>query len=468
MPGPHAADEIALTELAARELHVSIGDHLRASTFDATDLGALGSGKFPGFHGPPLDLRVVGVGAHTRRASGHGRARQPVRLRRARLRGRPSRVWPRGRQRWRSGCATVPRIWPGSSMLPISSAGGPGRLVVDSAGQEYQTSTQKALDALTSALVVFALVAGAAGAVLVAQTVESPDRIGGRVEPRAAQPRVDPLVRARWLCAVPAVGASVVGVVIGVGLAVVASPLLPIGLAPAGRDPSRRLGRSAGPGYRCAGGVAGRGRMDGAIGLAQPARSDRTSGSASSLGGRRTCWPRWGAGLQVVTGTRLRVRERRPAVHPGAVGAGRGRDRDGRRDRRRCGGRQPRLAGGPADPLGLGLVDHARSRWVSRTRRARLVADPDVAAVGGLNEVNVSMQGHVIDGFAMQRLKGRVGFTVLSGRLPAGPAEVALGTQSMADLRTSIGRTVHAVGHDGHTRGRPTGGGHRGPTAGAG
>ena len=46
--------------------------------------------------------------------------------------------------------------------------------------------------------------------------------------------------------------------------------------------------------------------------------------------------------------------------------------------------------------------------------------------------------------------KGDVGFTVLSGRVPSAPSEVALGAQSMADLKTSIGQTIQAIGSDGH------------------
>ena len=344
-------------------------------------------------------------------------------------------------------------------------AGGPGRLVVDSAGQEYQTSTQKALDALTSALVVFALVAGAAGAVLVAQTVSR--QIGSAAE---SSPVLRSLGLTRWsrtlALSVPAVGASVVGVVIGVGLAVVASPLLPIGLA-------RRA--EIHPGVWVDPLALGIGALVALLAVvAWTVRSAWLSqrgplGRAARLRPSATgdLLARWGAGLQVVTGTRFAFESGGRLsipVRSALVGAA------------------IAIAGVTAAGVVVVSLDSlvaAPTRWGwdwstmpdplgESDPTARLVADHDVSAVGSLNEVNVSMQGHVIDGFAMQRLKGRVGFTVLTGRLPAGPAEVALGTQSMADLRTSIGRTVHAVGHDGHTRGRPTGGGHRGPTAGPG
>ena len=106
MPGPHATDEIALTELAASEMHVSIGDHLRASTFDATDLGRPGLREVPWLPRTAAGPDGGRVGAHARRASGHGGARQPVRLRDVHLRGRPSRS---GRVAARGGGPAAPR-----------------------------------------------------------------------------------------------------------------------------------------------------------------------------------------------------------------------------------------------------------------------------------------------------------------------------------------------------------------------
>ena len=170
LPRPRAADEIALTELTAKEMHVSIGDHLRASTFDSKDLEALGSGKFPGFHGRHSTSRWSAWCA--RPTSSRARWCATASTASAR-RGSPPRIRasPRGRPRSRCGCETAPVTCRSSSAPPISSSAEPGRIQVDSASQLYQSSTQKALDALTSALVVFAVVAGAAGAVLVAQTL---------------------------------------------------------------------------------------------------------------------------------------------------------------------------------------------------------------------------------------------------------------------------------------------------------
>lgn len=325
--------------------------------------------------------------------------------------------------------------------------GGPGRIVVDSAGVEYASSTQKALDALASALVVFALVAGAAGAVLVAQTVSR--RIGSSAGSGSVWRG---LGLTRWwralALALPVVGGAAVGVAVGVGLAVAASPLLPVGLA-------RRAEVHSGVWFDPAGlavgavvavvAVAGwtlRSAWRSQRGPIESAVRPRPSAAGNLLA-------RWGAGLQLVTGTRFAFESGgrlSVPVRSALVGA----------------------AIAVAGVTGAGVVVASLDSLVNQPTRwgwdwstmpdplgqsdptARLVADSDLSAVGSLNEVNVSMQGHVIDGFALKPLKGSVTFTVLSGRLPVGPSEVALGKQSMADLRTSLGRTVRAVGRDGH------------------
>jgi hypothetical protein len=448
LPGPHAADEIALTELSARELHVSIGDRLRASTFDARDLESLSSGTFPGFHGPPLDLKVVGL------------VRTPDELQGTLVRdslygfAAPSfaaahpglAAWPPEVEiRLAHGARDLPRLQHAADQL----AGGPGRVVVDSANVEYASSTQKALDALSSALLVFALVAGAAGAVLVAQTVSR--QVGSSAGSGSVWRGLGLTRGLRTLAlALPVIGAAAIGVAAGVGLAVAASPRLPLGLARRAEihpgvwfDPLG-LGVGAVVTAVAVGGWALRSAWRSQRGPLELAPRSRPSAAGNLLA-------RWGAGLGLVTGTRFAFEgggRMSIPVRSALVGA------------------TIAMAG----VTGAGVVVASLDSLVSQPTRwgwnwstmpdplsqsdptAKLVSDPDLSAVGVLDDVNVVMQGHVIDGNAMKPLKGSVAFTLLSGRLPVGPSEVALGTHSMADLRTSVGRTVHAVGRDGHTQ----------------
>ena len=302
LPRPRAADEIALTELTAKEMHVSIGDRLRASTFDSKDLGALGSGKFPGFHGPPLDLTVVGL------------VRTPDELQGTVVRdslygfGAPGfaaahpglAAWPPEVEvRLRDGARDVPKLQRAADQF----VGGAGRIQVDSASQLYQSSTQKALDALTSALVVFVVVAGAAGAVLVAQTLSRQivTAVGSTAVLRS-------LGLTRWpralTLAVPAIGASIVGVAAGAGLAVAASPLLPFGLARRAEvhpgvwvDP---LGLGAGVAVAFLAVVAW--TLRAAWRSQRELQLDAARPHPLTVG---NLLAQWGAGLQAVIGTRL-------------------------------------------------------------------------------------------------------------------------------------------------------------------
>src|SRR6185436_8154871 len=59
---PTGPDEVTLNTAAARDLGVGVGDPLPIGTFTADDVETLVTvGEFPGFNGPEVDLRVVGV-----------------------------------------------------------------------------------------------------------------------------------------------------------------------------------------------------------------------------------------------------------------------------------------------------------------------------------------------------------------------------------------------------------------------
>ncbi len=448
LPGAQADNEIVLTELSAREMHVEVGDHLRASTFDAKDLDVLASGEaFPGFHGPALDLAVVGIvrtpdelqgtlvrdSLYSFAAPTFGQAHPGL------------AAWPPEVEvRLRHGAGDLNRLQQAVDRF----AGGAGRVPVDSAAVEYQSSTQQALDALSMALVAFAMVAGAAGTVLVAQAVSR--QIGSGA---GSSPVWRSLGLTRWsrtlVLALPAVGAAIVGVAAGVGLAVAASPLLPVGLArrteihPGVWLDLPALGLGAAMAVLAVAAWTVRSAWRSQRGPLQQPLGIRPSATGNLLA-------RWGAGLQVVTGTRLAFENGgrlSVPVRSALVGA--------------------TIA--VAGVMGAGVVVVSMDSLVTQPSRwgwnwssmpdplgqsdptPRLVADRGLAAVGRLDQVNVSVQHRLISGYAMKPLKGSVSFTVLAGRLPVGPSEVALGSQSMAELRTSVGGTVRAIGGDGHS-----------------
>jgi hypothetical protein len=81
---------------------------------------------------------------------------------------------------------------------------------------------------------------------------------------------------------------------------------------------------------------------------------------------------------------------------------------------------------------------------------AAAVADRDIDAVTVARFVSdVQINGSHLHAAASRSAKGSAGFTVLAGRTPVGPDEIALGPETMRRLHLSIGDSVRANGENG-------------------
>lgn len=89
---------------------------------------------------------------------------------------------------------------------------------------------------------------------------------------------------------------------------------------------------------------------------------------------------------------------------------------------------------------------------VNRATGARLVAhQPGLAAYAAGNYGHLSVRGHVIAGVGIDPVRGGRFLTLLAGRAPRQPGEIAFGAQTLRDIRGHIGQTV-PVSVNGHRR----------------
>lgn len=447
LPARHASDEIVLTEQAARLLHRGVGSSVHVKTFDAADLEKLssGGGAFPGFHGPQLDLVVVGIGR-----TPDGLQGDVVRNSIYALAGPSFLAAHDGVGAWPP--AVVARLRGGAQDVPalrrhiVAALGPEVGAGITTATDEYLATTQRTIDGLATGLLVFAVVAGAAGLAVVGQMANRQVAAGSDTGSALRTFGLGRAGRAAAL-ALPALLAAVVGIAVAVPAAVALSPLLPTGLA---RRAEIDPGPWVDPGALVVGALVA--LVLAAIGTvaaawrgqrieAQPVRRRwRPSSSARVLAG-------WGAPPATVTGVRYAFEAGdRPAVPvraalltvsiavAGVLGAG--------------------VVAGSLDAL---VHDGGRWGWNWSTMpdafdgpdpTPQLVKERAIDAVGTVETTSIRLGPLQMSGFAMEPLKGSPNFTLASGRLPTGPSEVALGQQTLHDLGVSIGETVPARAPD--------------------
>jgi hypothetical protein len=101
-----------------------------------------------------------------------------------------------------------------------------------------------------------------------------------------------------------------------------------------------------------------------------------------------------------------------------------------------------------------GLVNPLEEESGSSRDPAEILAgDQDVAAVATIQiRFRLSLDGEVVGGTAISNVRGRSGPTVVRGRLPVGPSEIALGGHTASGLGVDIGSTVDAEGPAGMAR----------------
>jgi FtsX-like permease family len=457
LPDPESPDEILLNEQAARLTRLGPGDRIRVRTWRADDLEALSGGAdFPGFNGPELDLRIVGVGRTPEEL--------PAEVRRGSLYalGSPSLMaahpgigsWPPAVvARLHGGDAAVAAVT--ARLRPLIAGGevAPASSVVDvdpkTAAEAYVDTAQSTVDSLATGLVLFAAAAAAAGAIAVGQAVTR-HLAAGSTSLRTFRSLGLTRSQAALSLSLPVVASGLVGTVAGAAFAVAASPVLPVGLA---RRAEIDPGLWVGPGMLALGAsvilallaagafVAARG----AHGVSVP----RSTGPGRRDPALARAVIRLGAPPTVAAGVRMASDRGRGAaavpVRPAFVG----------------------LTIGIAGALAAGVIavslhgltsNPYRWGWTWSTMPDSfaesppfkdLVDDPRVESAGMLQANSVVIDRSSVTAFAMDPLKGSLSFTGLDGRLPSGPGEIALGEHTMTDLGVSIGATVKAPVPDG-------------------
>ena len=317
------------------------------------------------------------------------------------------------------------------------------------AADEYIDTTQWSIDGLALGLLAFALVAGAAGILATAQSAGRQARESARADHTLAA--IGMSRRQRLLViALPVIGAGLVGVALGAGIAVALSPVLPRGRA--------RLAEVE-PGVWIDPIVFGAGifvllTIIAAIALLVAARTTRPA-SPRVLTGRTTMVNRTitSFGLRPVAATGLR-----------RASAARG-SRGSPATRSAMTGMAVAIAGIVAAGVVVQSADALESDpanwgWVWTTRpdvfgdgdpMESAVADDDVASAGILSSVSVVIDDRELQGMSLASYKGDLAFTLVRGRLPSSPAEVALGSETLADLGLEIGDSVEALAADGAT-----------------
>jgi ABC-type antimicrobial peptide transport system permease subunit len=440
LPAPGAIDEVLLTETAAQTYGLGVGDALAMQTFSPSDLDALvNSDEFPGFNGPELELSVVGIGTWPEELQG--------RVQNATLAGLVSPAFEHAH-------TDTVGSWPITSQVRLGDPGdvdalsdavrelaGPDtEVIVDSAANSYADAVQAAVDALATAMAVFAVIAGLAGLVVVGQAVSR--QVGTTRDQVSTLGALGVTGGPRTLMLLIPIGlACAVGVLIGAAASIAASPLLPLGLA--GRaepdpgvwfDPAALLvGAAVLLVLMASWALVASWR---AVHMTGVGRRQRPSTVAAALA-------RGGGSPAALTGVRF------------AFEAGAGRTSVPARSA---------LAGGAIGVTGvvavavvvasLGSLVATPSRWgwtwssrpdmygeIEPTLDA-LVADDRIDAIAGLSYASIDVGGEQAFGYAIESLKGSIPFAVLEGRAPAGPGEIALGRRTMAELDRSIGESV--------------------------
>ncbi len=448
MPAVGAPDEIVLNELAARLAGARIGDVLHARTWSRTDLENLFAGDaFPGFNGPQVVLRVVGVARTLDGLPGDVERTAPYGIGSpAFLGAHPAvGVWPPDLYvRTTGGASTFAAVARAVAATRVPDTGDAHFSSGTPAGTTYLNASQQAVNSATSALLMFAAAAALVGAIVLGQAVQR--HLSGSASPALLTQLGMTRSQTARARAIPVAVAAVTGVVLGAAVAVPLSRLLPIGLA--GRaevhpgvwvDPLVLLA--------CAVVVV-------ALLSAFAFVAARRTGGARTEG---VSARRASASVRAVTGVGMP-----PVVETGVRFAA----------ERKVGMRtlpvRTAFAGLAVAVAGIATtavlstsytrLAHQPARWgwnwssepdyfgkaTTASVMKRLISDPRVDAVGRFDTGSVLVDGSSdTSGYALTALKGDMALTLRRGRLPTSRDEVALGEATLARAKTHIGGLVN-------------------------
>jgi ABC-type lipoprotein release transport system permease subunit len=450
---PDAVDEVNVGESLAAVMHVGVGDHLDLDSFTPAQIAAFERGDpnaSPTPEGPPIRLRIVGVVRRPLDLGDLGGAGGVVLLSPAfhrkydtdigTFQGEILRVRTRTPADLPAVTAGAQRIFANSPDYAVQS------LAIESEG------ARNAIDVLTVALYVFALVATVAGLVAIGIVLNREVSISAADEPTLQALGTSRRQRVAINSARPLMMASG-GALIAVIVAIAASPLLPFGVArKADPDPGLHADwRVLGIGF-----VAVLALVLATAWIAAR-RSDRLARTArerrgARLGSRVTDAAN-AAGLPPPATTGLRM-----AVEPGTGEA--------------AVPLRSAFLGAIFGVLGVTavVVFAAGLHHVSATPRlwgwtwntaaetqqgacdgndAGLSRQPGVSAVAAVCYSTIDLGGRPTVAWGLTPITGTIGPEIIAGQTPRTPNEVALGAKTMRALHKKIGDTVDARGPHG-------------------
>ncbi len=446
LPDPRRADEVVPTTEEARLLHVTIGDSLPVGVAKFDGPQATAPSGFT-----PITLHVVGIATTPVGVLRGGSAQTfmfgtPAFARRFAASTVGSTVYVQLRDP--SGLLTFERR--AARALPKIT------FSVKTASQELSTF-QRVASPYTNTLWLFALVAGIATMLIVAQAVVRMIRTDAAAVPELRALGFTSTQRAT-IAAARATLAVVLGVALAVVIAILASPLFPLGLV-RGVEPYPGMHvdiLALGVGALVV--LAGLGiviasvarRAARALAVDEVDRPGRASRVASALG-------RANAPVSIVFGTRLAFRH----------------------------GRRTGSASTAASIFGLvaaiaatsaALVFGANLSELTTPRRYGQTWDTEVAYSGtstlSLSDAQRALRDHslaagvtvatigdvklddrVVSSYGFQALRGHALPVATDGRLPIRTDEIAVGARTLRQLHHSVGDTVSATADDGsHVR----------------
>jgi ABC-type lipoprotein release transport system permease subunit len=456
LPNPARPREVALPETAASLLRVGVGDTLRMLSFTPEQSGAMRADEDADVGdpaGPTVRLQVVGIGRSPADLSAGGTDVPPVVLTPAFL-----RRYGNGIGRFADVDIYRVRLRDDASARAFvngfEQAAGP-RAVVDVEPLGYESAgVQDSIDALASGLWIFAAIAAVAALMAIGQVIGRQVFAAGSDDEILRAIGLGPRQRLVGLAA-PFFAVGAIGALIAVAFAFAASPLTPIGVArDAEPDPGLWFDSAAlGVGFvtvlvivsvlalvsawRVVASSASEAERRGADGVVHASRV------ASRLA-------RAGAPATTVTGVRLAFE--------------RGRGRTAVPVRSALAGASLGVAGVVATLLFAAnlnvVVDTPRSygwNWdVTASgpdlEAEQLISRRDIRAVGEVRATHVRIRGRPVEALGFQDLRGSTFLTVIDGRAPRAPEEIALGAETLDAHGLHIGDHVRAAGRAGSAR----------------
>lgn len=440
-----AVDEVAVSESTAKLLGVGVGSRLTLHTYTPEQVPLLTGQHDPAGAGPTIRLHVVGI---ERFPADVGRAfRQSAFLLLPpgflRVYGdQIGRFQPLAfRARLENGRADLAGF-----IRAVQRIYGRDHVEFDPVSFE-SAGVQDQLDVLSTGLLAFAAVAALAGLVAIGQSLARRMLVGAAEHPAL---RALGMSRREQVAALlgPAVVVAGAGSFVALAIAVAASPLMPIGAA---RRAEPDLGFAV-DGLVLAMGIVVLAALVAALAVTAAWRLTRRGVGAGEAGGQPRPsvaareLARAGVGPVAVTGVRM-------ALEPG-------RGRTSVPVRAALIGTAVGVAGVVATLIFGASLDRlvdtpSRYGWdwdvlVNTRLPAETVRrDPAVAGVTEARYTRLEIGGHPVNAVGVHRIEGSVLPTVLRGRAPRGAGEVALGRRTLDDLDLEIGDRAHATGSEG-------------------